>query len=266
MKKKSVYTILIILCIIGFWLFENFYTPGFPHESDENIEAEIIDSLFLPNSKSGMVVRHTYYMLSYSEPHEQAEWVAHKLKRDHLTNDDRQRPYFIEDPKVPTKSADWKNYRGSGYDRGHLCPAGDRRFSEHAYNETFYTSNITPQLKDFNAGIWNRLEQQVRKWCRFYNAIYVITGGVLEDGLLEIGDEDVDVPRYFYKIVFRKDDGEIKVLAFLIPHRESHAPLKEFLVTVDELEQVTGLDFFEKMERLEQETMESTISLKGWKF
>ncbi len=85
------------------------------------------------------------------------------LKQSHLTHDDRKWPYFIEDLKVKSKSADWRNYKGSGFDRRQLCPAGDRRFSEFAYNETFYTSNVSPQNQEFNAGVWNRLEIQIRK-------------------------------------------------------------------------------------------------------
>ena len=120
----------------------------------------------MPSSTTGAIVVHDHYMLSYDEPYEQAEWVAYLLKKSHLTYDDRKRPYFIEDPKVRTKSADWRNYKGSGYDRGHLCPAGDRRFSGYAYNETFYTSNISPQNREFNAGIWNKLENKIRQWVK----------------------------------------------------------------------------------------------------
>ena len=137
-------------------------------------------------------------------PYEQAEWVAYVLDKSHLTYDDRKRPYFIEDPFVSSKSADWRNYKGSGYDRGHLVPAGDRRFSLQAYNETFYTSNISPQNREFNAGIWNDLEQQTRRWAKQYGTLYVFTGGVLKKGLEEIGEEGVDVPDHFYKIIARK--------------------------------------------------------------
>ena len=152
MKKRTLYTVLMLICLIGFWLFENFYTPDkYSAPEGPDITTEI-PFYFLPTSTTGAVVEHNHYTLSYNEPYEQAEWVAYLLKKSHLTNDDRKRPYFIEDPKVKTKSADWRNYRGSGYDRGHLCPAGDRRFSEQAYNETFYTSNISPQDTYFNAG------------------------------------------------------------------------------------------------------------------
>ncbi|WP_343487979.1 DNA/RNA non-specific endonuclease [Allomuricauda sp. d1] len=265
MKQRTVYTILIIICVVGFWVFENFYTPD-TYSNPASTSSSKIDTELLPKSNTGAIIHHDYFMLSYSEPHEQAEWVAYELKREHLTNDDRRRPYFIEDPKVKTKSADWRNYRGSGYDRGHLCPAGDRRFSEYAYNETFYTSNIVPQDKAFNTGIWNRLEQQVRYWCKNYGSLYVVTGGILHNNLYEIGEEDVDVPEQFFKIIFRKDGKNTKVLAFLFPHRESQASLKRFLVSVDSLEKVSGLDFFHQMDESVQEKLEAKVNTAGWKF
>jgi len=220
----------------------------------------------MPSSTTGEIVRHNYYSLSYNERYEQAEWVAYVLKKAHLTYDDRKRPYFIEDPKVRSKSADWRNYKGSGFDRGHLCPAGDRRFSEQAYNETFYTSNISPQDRAFNAGVWNRLEQQIRQWAKRYGTVFVVTGGVLEKGLQEIGDEDVDVPKYYYKIVAKGDSDAMEVLAFLMEGRESSKPLSEFAVSVSELEKRTGIDFFEKLPIAVQQKIEKKIDLKGWEF
>jgi endonuclease G len=264
-KNRLIYTTLLLVCVIGFWLFENFYTPAHYSNSDSGEAATPFVKELLPNSTHGAIVFHDYYLLSYSEPHEQAEWVAYTLEKSHLTYDDRKRPYFIEDPKVISKSADWRNYKGSGYDRGHLCPAGDRRFSEYAYNETFYTSNITPQDREFNAGVWNRLEIQIRQWCKRYGTLHIITGGVLNGRMDEIGDEDVDVPNAFYKIVVRRQGSVYKVLAFLIPHEESNKPLKAFLVPVDTLESLTGLDFFEDLNKGEEQ-LEKEVDDSGWKF
>ena len=265
MKNRTLYAILMCICIVGFWLFENFYTPA-TYSSAERPETEKVNPDLLPGSTTGEVINHNYFTLSYSEPHEQAEWVAYTLEQEHLTYDDRKRPYFIEDPKVSTKSADWRNYRGSGYDKGHLLPAGDRRFSEQAYNETFYTSNISPQDKHFNAGIWNRLEQKVRYWCKKYGDLMVVTGGVLDNDLVEIGDEDVDVPRTFYKIILKGSGENAQVLAFLIPSEESQRPLQDFLVPVDEVEARTGIDFFEMMPESWQSRMESKVDVEDWKF
>nr|WP_297783174.1 DNA/RNA non-specific endonuclease [uncultured Allomuricauda sp.] len=265
MRNRTIYAILLALCIIGFWLFENFYTPVTYSDLDD-FNIDLMESSFLPSSTTNEVVKHNYYALSYSEPHEQAEWVAYVLKKEHLTFDDRERPYFIEDPYVKTKSADWRNYKGSGFDRGHLCPAGDRRFSEQAYNETFYTSNISPQDKYFNAGIWNRLEQKVRYWCKKYGDLMVVTGGVLENNLLEIGGEDVDVPNTFYKIVYREKGDKVWVLSFLIPAKETNESLQNFLVPIDEIERKTGIDFFEKQSEEWQSKIESKVDPRGWKF
>jgi len=257
------YTILIGICIVGFWVFENFYTPAV--YSDGTQTAPSFETTWLPTSTTGEVVYHQHYALSYNEPFEQAEWVAYTLKPAHLTHDDRKRPYFIEDPKVGSKSADWKNYKRSGFDRGHLCPAGDRRFSLQAYNETFYTSNISPQRKDFNAGVWNRLEMKTRQWCKKYGTLKIITAGVLQNGLQEIGGEGVDVPNHFYKIIYRNGSNE-GIAAFLMPHRESKRPLQSFLVPVDSIEQLTGIDFFPEKTRGWQEKMESSVVPTAWRF
>ena len=265
-NNKTIYTILLLVCVLGFWLFENFYTPATYSEGIVDGEKTDIPSYFLPSSTTGSLVTHEHFMLSYSERFEQAEWVGYLLKKDHLTYDDRKRPYFIEDPKVKTKSADWRNYKGSGYDRGHLIPAGDRRFSKQAYNETFYTSNISPQDKDFNAGVWNRLERQIREWTKKYGTLVVFTGGVLEDGLDEIGEEDVAVPRYFYKVIARGEEDNLKLIGFLIPGVESKKPLAEFAVSIDEIEEITGIDFFEKLENKMEAELERKAEKSNWKF
>jgi endonuclease G len=134
-------------------------------------------------------VHHEGCSLSYIEPHEQAEWVAYGLKKSQVANANCKRPYFEIDTAVKTGAANWRNYKNSGYDRGHLCPAGDRKHSQTAHDETFSTSNISPQAHDFNSGIWNTLEQKVRYWARKYDGVFVVTGGVLKGKMRTIGEE-----------------------------------------------------------------------------
>ncbi len=264
-RNSIIYSVLMLVCIVGFWLFQNFYTPASYSEAPSDTHGiTSVPAFALPRSTTGSMIDHRHYCLSYSETHEQAEWVAYVLKKEHLTYDDRKRPYFIEDPKVSTKSADWKNYRGSGYDRGHLCPAGDRRFSEQAYNETFYTSNISPQDRDFNAGIWNRLEQQVRRWAKKKGTLYVITGGILEKDLDEIGAEAVSVPEYYYKIVASGNASKMTAIAFLMEGKERSKPLHTFVVPIDELEKRTGIDFFYQLSDQMQASLESGTDIGNW--
>ncbi|MEE9362683.1 MAG: DNA/RNA non-specific endonuclease [Cellulophaga sp.] len=264
MRNRTIYTILSLACILGFWLFENFYTPATYSNSEEN--PKVFNVELLPSSTTGVIVHHANFSLSYHEKYEQAEWVAYTLEKAHLTYDNRKRPYFIEDPKVKSKSADWRNYKRSGYDRGHLCPAGDRRFSKYAYNETFYTSNISPQKNDFNAGVWNRLEKKIRFWVKKEGSFLIITGGVLERNLGSIGDEDVAVPDHFYKIIAKGNGADLKLIGFLFPHKESNKSLQNFIVSVDEIERLTGIDFFEKLPDSLEDKLESQIVTENWRF
>ncbi|MGO4772530.1 DNA/RNA non-specific endonuclease [Flavobacterium sp. W22_SRS_FK3] len=216
----------------------------------QNVSQSVYSIAYLPTSTTRQIVKHDYYTLSYNEKFEQAEWVAYELKKKYLKNNDFKRPYFIEDPMVGTGSADWRNYKKSGYDKGHLCPAGDMEFDKKAYDDTFYTSNISPQNHDFNSGIWNRLENKVRYWAVKYNDIYVVTGGILKDSDKKIGTEKVSVPKYFYKIILAKSGKDHKAIAFLIPNEKSQKGIYEFVVPVETLEKMTGIDFFPNLKNL----------------
>lgn len=221
---------------------------------------------FLPTSTTGQIVHHEGYSLSYSEPYEQAEWVAYELKKSHLSNTNFKRPYFEVDKAVKTGAADWRNYKSSGYDRGHLCPAGDRKYSKQAHDETFLTSNITPQEHAFNSGIWNTLEQKVRYWASKYDGVFVVTGGVLKGSMKTIGSERVAVPNQFYKVLIDINSGEVKMIAFLMPHKNSNKPLYDFVVSVDSIEKLTGIDFFPQLEDALENELEASSSYKDWNF
>ena len=221
---------------------------------------------FLPTSTTHQVIKHDYFTLSYNEKAEQAEWVAYELKKEYVKNSDYKRPFFIVDPKIKTGSADWKNYKKSGYDKGHLCPAGDMEFGENAYNDTFFTSNISPQNHEFNAGIWNRLEQKVRFWALKYNDVYVVTGGILKGSVKTIGNEKVVVPEYFYKIILDNSNEKFKMIAFLIPNKGSDKPLYTYVVSVDSIEKSTGIDFFPKLNDQLEENLEKSTDYKSWVF
>jgi endonuclease G len=192
--------------------------------------------------------------------------VAYELKKSYVRSSDFRRPYFIEDPKVKTGSADWRNYKKSGYDKGHLCPAGDMAFAIDAYNDTFFTSNISPQVHDFNGGVWNRLEQKVRYWAIKYEGVYVITGGVLQPSLKTIGKEKVSIPDYFYKILLDNSNGEYRMIAFLVPSKKSNKPIYDFVVSVDSIEKMTGIDFFPKLNDKTENRLEKSSNYKSWSF
>ena len=221
---------------------------------------------YRPSSTTKQIVNHDFYTLSYNEKYEQAEWVAYELKQGYLIKNHFKRPLFIKDPNVGTGSADWKNYKKSGYDKGHLCPAADMEFSKEAFKETFFTSNISPQLHVFNNGVWKRLEEKVRYWAVKYDGIYVVTGGVLNKSLKTIGKENVAVPQYFYKILMDDMNGKYRMIAFMVPNEKSDKPLYSFVVSVDSIEKITGIDFFPKLDNETEERLEKSSDYKAWSF
>ena len=235
-------------------------------ESDNNVGGLNAINKYLPLSTTNQIIEHDFYTLSYNEKYEQAEWVAYHLVIKGRNTSNFERPFFIEDPKVSTHSANWKNYKNSGYDKGHLCPAGDMKISKKAFDDTFYTSNISPQLHEFNEGVWNRLEQKARYWSTKYDGLYIVTGGVLNSKLKTIGKERVAVPEYFYKILLRQNNENYSMIAFLIPNKKSELPLYTFVVSVDDIEQKTGIDFFPTLEDQEEGKLEKSSSYKEWSF
>ncbi len=268
MNRKYTYTVLVILITILLY-YSNEYVDkqneDYPKtEKIADDSKEEFDESFLPQSTTGVIVKHNYYTLSYSEKHEQAEWVAYELRSTHFSKNDFKRPYFVEDREVKTQSADWRNYKKSGYDKGHLCPAGDRTFNYDAFHETFLTSNISPQNQEFNRGIWNRLEQKTRYWARKYDGVYVVTGGVLQGEMKSIGEERVSVPNYFYKIIIDTSNDEYKAIAFLIPNQASSDSFYNYVVAIDEIEKITKIDFFPMLEDSIENKLESEINLQAW--
>jgi endonuclease G len=268
MANKKIYSVIAILILVGVYGYDAYF--------DNEIKVGIIEQgstvktntneFFLPTSTTGQIVHHEGYSLSYSETHEQAEWVAYELKKSDLGSANFKRPYFEVDNAVKTGAAHWRNYKKSGYDRGHLCPAGDRKYSKSAHDETFLTSNISPQKHDFNAGVWNRLEQKTRYWASKYDGVFVVSGGILKGNMKTIGSEKVSVPNQFYKVLIDNNSGKTKVIAFLMNHKESNQPLYQFVVSVDEVEALTGIDFFSELEDAVENQLEASADYKGWSF
>ena len=224
---------------------------------------------YLPTSTTGQVIHHEYYSLSYSEEHEQAEWVAYVLRRDSLNKPWQQRrDRFSADPMIRTGSATDSDYRNSGYDRGHLVPAADMAFNPTAMKETFYLSNVSPQSRNFNQGVWRELEELTRDWAKKYQELYVVSGPVLtEPPKGAIGTNEVSIPAAYYKVLLDISDPELKGIAFLLPNEVSYDPLFKYATSIDEIEAATNLDFFSDLldESLESQ-LESSYNLDLWYF
>jgi endonuclease G len=220
---------------------------------------------FLPSSTTNQVIKHTYFTLSYNEENEQAEWVAYRLLKENINGPVSRTEDFRIDPDVKTGSADLEDYRGSGYDRGHLVPAGAMKQNITAMSETFYMSNMTPQVPEFNGGMWHKLEKQIRTWVQKNDSIFVITGPIFSNPIGVIGANNVTIPRYYYKVVVSYRNGQSKGIGFIMANEILQGSVFKYAVTIDEIEEQSGIDFFQNYSIESQTILEGTINLKEWR-
>jgi len=221
---------------------------------------------FLPALGSNdQLVRRLGYTLKYVEKYELPAWVAYTLQQDQIDGQEERENQFMPDPAVKSGTAVSADYTRSGYDRGHLAPAADFKNSYQVMKETFYMSNICPQEPQFNRGIWLDLEKMVRSWAYKYKKIYVVTGPVLEPGLPTIGRlNKVAVPRQFYKVVLYVNPPYVKGIAFLMNNEPSNAPLTAFVVSIDQVERLTGVDFFPRLPDTIEKRVEAKSTAGEW--
>lgn len=223
--------------------------------------------LELPHTKNNhQIVRHPGYTLQYNEKHEQADWVAYVLTKEETSGIHKRTNEFESDPFVKTGSAGDADYAGSGFDRGHLAPAADMGWSFESMQASFYYSNMSPQLPSFNRGIWSRAEAFTRNAAIENDSLFVITGPVLRDDLPQIGPNKVSVPEYYFKVLLDYGLPEQKALAFLIPNQAGVFPLPHYTVSIDSIEALTGIDFFDKLPDSLESILESEVNTELWPF
>ena len=263
--KKWIIAILILIfnaLIIMYFYQQRTSAPSSPETAAPILPAGPGAPLLAGNDE---IIEHSYYTLAYNEQHEQADWVFYKLEAEYLqVKSNERKDNFREDPFVSTGSAALKDYKGSGYDRGHLLPAADMSWSEAALSETFFMSNMSPQAPSFNRGIWKKLETQVRDWALQHDDLYVVTGPVLQQGLATIGENAVSVPPFYYKVILDYNPPEYKGIGFVMANEKLIGDLGTYAVTIDSVEVLTGIDFFYSLPDDFEAQVESSIDLVLW--
>lgn len=212
------------------------------------------------------IIHHQFYSLSYSEKAEQAEWVSYKLTSENFSKKIERTNDFREDPMINQGSASLDDYHASGYDRGHLAPAGSMKMNEASMSESFLMSNMSPQSAAFNRGVWKRLESKVRYWSESNDSILVVSGPILDNPISTIGTNDVYVPRAFYKVLIGFKNQKVMGIGFLIPHEKSDQSLYSYATSIDAIEELTGIDFYCKIDESIQLIVEANTSVKKFIF
>jgi endonuclease G len=228
------------------------------------IAADINIAYELPACAASLLTKHEGYTLQYDEKNEQARWVAYQLTAAETIKQYERTNKFIADPTIPSGSASDRDYRNSGYDRGHLAPAADMGWSAQTMAESFYYSNMSPQVPAFNRGIWKRLEEHVRSWAMELDTIYVVTGPILSGNLQFIGPDQVAVPNYYFKAVLYFHGKDSKAIGFVMENRKLQGSLYDYTITIDSLEKLTGLDLFASVDDQLETKIERTTCTACW--
>lgn len=220
---------------------------------------------FVPHYTGIVRVDHRYYSLGYQEKYEQPAWTYYHYKKKYLKGTQDRVNSFREDPTISSDSARPEEYRYSGYDRGHMVPAGDMKISYRAMSESFYMSNISPQKPYFNRGIWRKLENQVRRWVKSKGDLHIFTGPIFGKKVRYLPRTKIGIPKAFYKIILKKKNkGDHEMIAFIFPNEKSKKNIRFFMVTVDQVERETGVDFFSYLSDRLENRLEAQVRSENW--
>ena len=197
------------------------------------------------SSRGGQIIKHTGFTLSYDADFKTPQWVAWELTADEVDGTYPRKDSFSPDPEVRGAKAYHKDYSNSGYDRGHMAPAADMKWSETAMEESFYTSNICPQNRNLNRGDWKDLEELEREWAVKYGAVAITAGPIYTTKCPErIGAHKVAVPDAFFKVLLVDYPDSPKAYGFVFKNEAGSRKLSYYQQTVDDVERLTGMDFF----------------------
>lgn len=255
-------------------------TPYYPADEARRIEVPRL-SEDAENNKAQFVYHYAEdkvgdktlnYSLEYNYAAHHSRWVAFTFyDKTAEVNTTRSNKWAI-DPFLPEWTDNFSDYSGSGFDRGHLVASSDRLYSVSANEQTFYFSNMSPQVPNLNSGIWNDLERKVQSWGKLSairDTLYVVKGGTIRDDQImdqTIGDNKIVIPKYYYMALLAQKGDTYKSIAFLIEHKSYNPPydLTKHVMSVEELEEKTGIDFFHNLPDSIENVVEKQKNISDW--
>lgn len=282
-KKRSTKNSVIVILLAGvlywgFHIFQNGMPAVLP--DDDTVTASTskeatpettgstspVDGLEIPRDlqkRPSRILSHTGYTVSYNSHYNLANWSAWVLTKQRVEGHTKRDDYdFVPDPFLPESQAVvTQDYARSGYDRGHLCPAGDNKWNDTAMKECFYLSNVCPQKPNLNRGDWKELEDLCRDWVRSGDTLYISCGPIFTSAEpAQIGKRHkLAVPNGFFKVILRKKGNRQEALGFLYKNGNQNMPVADHATSVDEVEKLSGFDFFSKL----PDTIEKKIEAKN---
>lgn len=210
-------------------------------------------------------IYHTGFSVSYNEDTRLPNWVAYELTYEEVQGSVPRAKMFTQDPDVRGVQADNEDYRNTGWDKGHMCPAGDMKWSEQAMNESFYFTNICPQNPNLNGGDWKDLEEKCRAITQFYGKVYIVCGAIVGDAINgTLGYNRVTIPDAFYKVLLVETSKGYEGIGFYFENKAGHKSLGNYARSIDYIEQITNIDFFPALPDNIETDVESKYNLSVW--
>ena len=271
--RNTITVIVIIVIIVVLLLYLRNNTSPLPLRSNNTpaytgsaVEEHIadLDMARTPQGRRSQIIEHKGYTVSYNSQWRLPNWVAYELTAEETRGDAERSNRFLVDPQVEGVCPRHNDYTRSGYDRGHMAPAADMTWDEQAMRESFYMSNICPQVHGLNAGAWKQLENKIRIWARRDSAIIVVSGPIVKESHPTIGRNRVAVPDYFYKVVASPYVNQPRGIAFIFKNEVAKEPLYTYTVTIDSVEALTGIDFLYNLPDSLENYIEQNIDLQSW--
>ncbi len=258
----AIFVISLLIIMISCSNLRSQQTDNIVNTAGEDPEALEIPLFTI--SRTGQTIEHCAYTVSYNEQWRIPNWVAYELTRKEASGTLPRGHFFVPDPNVKGATAQYYDYKESGYDHGHMAPAGDMKWDQQAMDECFYLSNICPQDHDLNNGDWRLLEERIREWALKYGNIYIVCGPIVGENPKTIGSHKVAVPDGFFKVLLCRIEGKWQALGFYFENQPGHHALTHYCKSVDEIEHLTGMDFFAPLEDNIEDTIEATYDMQAW--
>lgn len=272
--SKSIFIIALIALIpicFGIYLYCQQTLPihANPHHRQEHQSspATTYKQLHIPLSpttQESQIITHTGYTVSYNSTLKIPNWVSYELTRQETQGNEKRQDRFVADPAAEGPTATNADYTRSGYDKGHMAPAADMKWSHNAMKESFYFSNICPQHPQLNRRGWKNLEEKIRDWAAADSALIIICGPIVEKGAQTIGTNKVTVPQRFFKVILSPFATPMRAIGFLFDNQRALDPLPTYVVTVDSIEKLTGIDFFAPLPDDIENTIEKEADIRQW--
>ncbi|MBR4119896.1 MAG: DNA/RNA non-specific endonuclease [Bacteroidales bacterium] len=215
---------------------------------------------------SQQLVTNIGYTSSYNTSYGIPNWVAYEITRSEATSTEAERKdKFMPDPKVKGRSATNADYKGSGYDKGHMAPAADMKWSQIVMDQSFYFTNICPQAPGLNRGAWKNLEEDIRLWAIRDSALVVICGPLFtQEPVRYIPQTQVAIPDAYFKVVCSPYTPEPRGIAFIFPNAKASKHPREYVTTINSVEQITGMDFLSQLPDETENKIEETSNYTLW--